>query len=52
MYYLTFVRSITTLIDADDFQIRSQDTDDNYLYNIALTVHTKLLVTGEKALLQ
>jgi putative PIN family toxin of toxin-antitoxin system len=50
--YLTFIRSISTLINSEDFQIKSPDPEDNYLYNLALTANAKLLVTGENALLQ
>ena len=38
-------------IVAAEFHVNSPDKEDNYLYNIALTAHAKLLVTGEKALL-
>lgn len=51
VYYLTFIQSISTYIYAEDFQIKSPDAEDDYLYNLALTARAKLLVTGEKALL-
>ena len=50
-FYLQFVRLIGTSIKSVDHAIESPDPTDNYLYNIALTAHAKLLVTGEKALI-
>jgi putative PIN family toxin of toxin-antitoxin system len=49
--YANFVLLISTPIIASPFQVNSPDKEDNYLYDIALTAHAKLLVTGEKALL-
>jgi putative PIN family toxin of toxin-antitoxin system len=49
--YANFVLSISTPIVATEFHVNSPDKEDNYLYDIALTAHAKLLVTGEKALL-
>lgn len=51
VFYLSFVRIISTHAISSNFQIQSPDPDDNYLYNLALTTNAKLLVTGEKALL-
>lgn len=50
--YLNFVRYISTQIEPEDFQVRSPDPEDDYLYNIALTVNAKILVTDENALLR
>jgi len=33
------------------FKIQSPDPGDNYLYDVALSAHAKMLVTGDKALL-
>ena len=52
LYYLAFIRSISTFIQAEDFRVKSPDIEDDYLYNLELTARAKLLVTGEKALLQ
>jgi len=49
--YANFVLMISTPIVAI-FHVNSPDKEDNYLYDIALTAHAKLLVTGEKALLE
>lgn len=49
--YTNFVLSISTHIISDSFNIHCPDKDDNFLYDIALTVKAKLLVTGERALL-
>ncbi len=49
--YINFVRLISTEIQSTAFHIKSPDPEDNYLYNIALSAHAKLLVTGEQALL-
>jgi putative PIN family toxin of toxin-antitoxin system len=49
--YLNFVKLISTNIEANRFNVQSPDPDDNYLYDIALSAHAKLLVTGETALL-
>ena len=51
IFYIGFVRIISTHIVANPFHIQSPDPNDNYLYDISLTAHAKLLVTGEKALL-
>lgn len=45
------VKRFSTPIVATAFHVNSPDKEDNYLYDIALTAHAKLLVTGEKALL-
>lgn len=50
--YSAFVPLISTQIKAEPHHIKSPDPEDNYLYDIALTAHAKLLVTGEKALLK
>ena len=50
--YANFVLMISTPIVATVFHVNSPDKEDNYLYDIALTAHAKLLVTGEKALLK
>ncbi len=52
IFYLTFIRSISSFIHAEDFGVKSPDEEDDYLYNLALTAHAGLLVTGEKALLK
>jgi predicted nucleic acid-binding protein len=49
--YIDFILSLSTYIKAESFNVHSPDKDDDYLYDIALTAHAKLLVTGEKALL-
>ena len=49
--YANFVLLISTYIKSDEYHIKSPDPKDNYLYDIALTSNAKLLVTGEKALL-
>lgn len=46
--YANFVLLISTHIKADFHNVESPE--DDYLYDIALTAHAKLLVTGEKAL--
>jgi predicted nucleic acid-binding protein len=50
--YANFVLMISTPIVATVFHVNSPDKEDNYLYDTALTAHAKLLVTGEKALLE
>ena len=49
--YVNFVRLISTQIDSDAFNVQSPDPDDNYLFDLALSAHAKLLVTGDHALL-
>ena len=49
--YSSFVSAISTHIVPKSFHVQSPDFEDDYLYDIALTAHAKLLVTGEKALL-
>lgn len=49
--YINFILLISTQIKATNFQIQSPDPEDDYLYNLALSANAKLLVTGEKALL-
>jgi putative PIN family toxin of toxin-antitoxin system len=49
--YISFVKLISTHIISGQFNVQSPDPDDNYLYDIALSTHAKLLVTGETALL-
>ncbi len=51
IFYVNLVYAISTSIIAKPFHIKSPDPEDNYLYDIALSAHAKLLVTGEKALL-
>jgi len=51
-FYINFVLLISLRIEPTEFNIRSPDPEDNYLYSIALSAHAKLLVTGEKALLR
>jgi len=51
IFYLELVRAISTTVAVSSFHVHSPDPEDNYLYDIALTTHSKLLVTGEKALL-
>ena len=50
IFYVNLVYAISTSIIAKPFHIKSPDPEDNYLYDIALSAHAKLLVTGEKAL--
>ncbi len=50
--YINSIKDIAIDIESDDFHIQCPDPEDNYLYNLALTANAKLLVTGEKALLQ
>jgi predicted nucleic acid-binding protein len=50
--YANFVLMISTPIVATVFHVNSPDKEDDYLYDIALTAHAKLLVTGEKASLE
>lgn len=50
--YINTIKDISIEIEAEDFHIQSPDPEDNYLYNLALTAKAKLLVTGEKALLE
>lgn len=49
--YINFVLLISTYIVADRFDIKSPDPGDDYRFDLALTAHAKLLVTGEKVLL-
>lgn len=49
--YVNFVRLISTQIESDNFVIQSPDPADNYLFDIALSAHAKLIVTGDQALL-
>jgi len=49
--YIDFILLISIYIKAEKFNIECPDKEDNYLYDIALTAHAKLLVTGENALL-
>jgi putative PIN family toxin of toxin-antitoxin system len=49
--YIDFVLLISTYIKSESFKVSSPDAEDDYLYDIVLTAHAKLLVTGEKALL-
>jgi len=46
-----FIQNLSINIDSQTFNLQSPDPDDNYLYDIALSANAKLLVTGEKALL-
>ena len=50
--YVAILELIGTEITANKFDVQSPDKDDCYLYDIALTANAKLLVTGDKALLQ
>ena len=50
-FYTNFIQSITTHLIAEQFHIISPDPEDNYLFDIALHTNSKLLVTGEKVLL-
>ncbi len=50
--YISFAQMISTQIVASDFQIQCPDPEDNYLYDIALTSNSKLLVSNEKALIK
>ena len=49
--YIAFVHMVSTQIISRKHYIRCPDSNDNYLFDIALTAHAKLLVTGDKALL-
>jgi putative PIN family toxin of toxin-antitoxin system len=51
LFYLNLVQTLGIPVKAQPFYIQSPDPEDNYLYDIALTVNAKLLVTGEKALI-
>ncbi len=42
---------VSTQIISNSHQVKCPDPDDDYLFDIALSAHAKLLVTGEKALL-
>ncbi len=50
--YLSFIRLISTEITSKPWGISSPDPMDNYLFDLALSTHSKLLVTGDKALLE
>ena len=50
--YISFVQIISTQVVASAFEIESPDPGDNYLFDLALSTNSKMLVTGEKALLQ
>ncbi len=50
--YLNFVRIISTEVVASPFGVSSPDPMDDYLFDLALSTHAKLLVTGDKALLE
>lgn len=39
------------MIKSDAHSVGSPDAEDNYLFDIALTAHARLIATGEKALL-
>ena len=49
--YVSFVRIISTHVVARPFRVECPDPMDNYLFDLALSTHAKLLVTGDKALL-
>jgi putative PIN family toxin of toxin-antitoxin system len=49
--YMDFIQSISIQIEAQDYGIECPDANDNYLYNLALTANAKLLITGDKLLL-
>ena len=51
IFYINFVSAISTHIAPKSFHYQSPDPEDDYLYDIALSTHAKLLVTGERALL-
>jgi putative PIN family toxin of toxin-antitoxin system len=51
IFYIRFVQNLGINIVSQTFNLLSPDPDDNYLYDIALSANAKLLVTGEKALL-
>lgn len=51
LFYINFVSAISTHIAPKLFHFQSPDPEDDYLYDIALSAHAKLLVTGERALL-
>src|SRR5579862_7719908 len=49
--YISLVQMVSTEIISKSFTIQSPDPADNYLFDIALSTHAKILVTGDKALL-
>lgn len=49
--YINFVLLVSTFIVSEEFDIQSPDAEDDYLFALALTVHAKLLVKAENALL-
>ncbi len=49
--YVDFVRFISTEISTSAHNISCPDPDDDYLFDLALSAHAKIIVTGEKALL-
>lgn len=49
--YVNFVRLVSTQIDSAAFDTRCPDPQDNYLFDLALSAHAKLLVTGDHTLL-
>jgi len=49
--YISFVQMISTEIISKPSTTQSPDPDDKYLFDIAITANVKLLVTGDKALL-
>lgn len=52
IFYINFVRLISTQIVAGAQEIHSPDPEDDYLFRLALSSHSKILVTGERALLR
>ena len=49
--YLSILELIGTKIVSKPYEFQCPDENDGYLYNIALSANAKLLVTGDKALL-
>ncbi len=50
--YIGFVKIISTHIVTRQYNFQSPDIEDDYLFDLALSSHSKILVTGEKALLK
>jgi putative PIN family toxin of toxin-antitoxin system len=50
-FYINYVRLISTHVTVKPLSIHCPDPDDDYLFVLALHAHAKILVTGEKVLL-
>lgn len=51
VFYLSFVKLISTQVLPKPIEINCPDPADNYLFILALSTHSKLLITGDKHLL-